>query len=220
MLRFCIILFFCSLRFDSFSQKSLKELLPQTGSTINTFVPKGWLKIYTTYGDFDKDGWKDAAIVMIDSIYEKITMEGNRSLVILKGTKKGFTLSDFCDSAFLCNNCGGVHGDPFESVKFKDNILTLSHYGGSGRRWRYEHKFQYRNGEWLLIGRTVYNWWLMINDEWKSNDKATYIEDINFLTGDFVEKEINDSGIIVKNKKGRKKVNPLVKLRDFNITDN
>jgi hypothetical protein len=219
MQRLLVILLFCSLSFYCFSQKPLKDLLPDKGSTINSFVPKGWLKLHTAFGDFDKDGLDDAAIVVIDSIYEKVTMEGNRSVVILKGTKKGFSLSSYCDSAFLCYSCGGVHGNPFESLAFNDGKLILKHIVGSSYRSELTTRFRYQKGEWVLIGETVKGSYITARCEKLRKFGGLSFYDINYLTGDYIYKEAEESNCeLSKNKKGKAEKTDLIKLTDYNIT--
>lgn len=219
MQRLFIILFFCSLSLYSFSQKSLKELLPQNGSSINSFLPKGWLKLQSIFGDFNKDGLKDAAIVVIDSVQEKITMEGNRSLVILQRTKNGYRLSSYCDSAFLCFSCGGVHGNPFESLTFDSDKLILKHIVGSAYRSELTTKFRYQNGEWVLIGETMKGAFINARCEKLRRFGGLSFYDKNYLTGEYIQREAGESECkLTKNKQGKTDKADLIKLTDYNIT--
>jgi hypothetical protein len=219
MFRIFIILFFCSLSFYSFSQKTLKELLPQKGKTINSFIPKGWIKLHSSAGDFNNDGIKDVAVVLIDSGYEKITGDGNRSLIILKGARTGYFLSSHCDSAFLCFGCGGVHGDPFESLRFDDGRLILKHIVGSAYRSELTTRFRYQDGEWVLIGETVKGAYLYAQCEKLQKFGGLSFYDINYLTGEFIYKEADESKCeLTKNKKGKAEQTTLIKFTDYNIT--
>jgi len=219
MQRLLVIFLFCSLSFYSFSQKPLKELLPKKGETISSFVPKRWLKLHTAFGDFDKDGLKDAAIVVIDSVYEKITSDGNRSLIVLRGAKKGYSLSDFCDSAFLCIGCGGVHGDPYESLAFDGDKLILQHIVGSAYRSEMKSKFRYQNGSWVLIGETINGCYLTARCDGQQRFGGLFIYDKNYLTGKYIATEFDETTCKIKKNEvketGRKQ---LIKLTDYNIT--
>lgn len=113
----------------------MKDILPETGKTIKIFIPKGCLKLKAEWADFNHDGIKDVALVIIDSIQEKIVMDTYRSLIILEGKKIGYKLSRYCDSIILCSNCIGIHGDPFEGLEFRSNKLLIYHYGGSSWKW-------------------------------------------------------------------------------------
>jgi hypothetical protein len=197
----------------------LGELLPKNGNTINSFVPKGWLKLHTVFGDFNKDGIKDVAIVVIDSVHEKITMEGNRSLVILKGTKNGYALSSYCDSAFLCHSCGGVRGEPFESLSFDGNQLILKHIVGSAYRSEMKTKFRYQNEDWVLIGETISGCYLNSSCDSQQRFGGLFTYDKNYLTGKHILKEFEEVNCKIKRngvkETGRKQ---LIKLTDYNIT--
>ena len=217
MKRSFVILFLCVASFCGFSQSTLEGLLPENPKSIKSFLPEGWIKIDIVSGDFNCDGKKDYVVLTIDSVHEKIIGDAHRSLVILEGTSSGFKVSAVCNNAVLCNNCGGVHGDPYNGMKLKGNILSIFHYGGSSRRWAFTEQFQFKNGKWVEIGFTTKGWWLVINEKYKPNDKATSFKSINYLTGEYVEKEIDDLGNIIKNEKGIKAREPLKEIKDFNI---
>jgi hypothetical protein len=219
MQRVLVILLFCSLSFYSFSQKPLKELLPKKGSTVNSFVQKGWLKLHSASGDFDKDGLKDVAIVVVDSAYEVITANVSRSLVILKATGKGYILSSYCDSAFLCLGCGGVHGDPFESLSFTGDKLILKHIVGSSYRSELTIRFRYQTGEWVLIGETIKGCYLNARCEKLRKFGGLVFYDKNYLTGEYISKEADEVKCeLTKNYKEKGSRSPLIKLSDYNIT--
>lgn len=219
MFRSFIILIFCSLSFYSFSQKPLKELLPQKGKTINSFIPKGWLQLHSTTSDFDSDGLKDAVVVLIDSVNEKITGDGNRSLIILKATTSGYILSGYCDSAYLCFGCGGVHGDPFESVSFTNDQLVLKHIVGSSYRSELTTRFRYQDGGWFLIGETVKGCFLNARCEKLKKFGGLSFYDKNYLTGEYIRREADEMKCeVTKNDTKKVARKPLVKLTDYNIT--
>lgn len=59
------------------------------------------------------------------------------------------------DSLVLCDECGGVFGDPYEGISFERDTLKLRHYGGSAWRWASEHAFIHAvDGSWPLVGLT------------------------------------------------------------------
>ena len=104
----------------SFAQEEVLARLPKAGKNITAFVPNGWIVIREAFGDYNKDGIKDAAVVINDSIAENES-DSSRSVVILEGTKNGFQQSTYSANAVLCKTCGGVFGDPLEGLEFKDD---------------------------------------------------------------------------------------------------
>jgi hypothetical protein len=54
----------------------------------------------------------------------------------------------------LCRQCGGVFGDPFESLDINRGVLVLNHYAGSNWRWGITDRFLWRNGAFQHVGKT------------------------------------------------------------------
>lgn len=214
IVKFSVIGFYFFLTLSCYSQQGLSELLPKNGKSIQSFVPAGWIQLDSVSGDFNKDGIKDIALVIVDSVLEKLA-DVNRSVVILQGTTHGFRLSGIGDSAILCLGCGGVFGDPYAGIEFKGNTLWITHYGGSSWKWSYIDKFQFRKGKWYLIGETSHSFWVLERCESLNEFAGTIYKDTNFLTGEFEEKEITEGCKLVKDKKGKRKVEPLITLDKF-----
>lgn len=169
---------------------------------LKQYIPKGWRIAGThnntglVHGDLNKDGVKDAALVIEASnlISEKrgcgvhIYEEKNkpRTLLILFGSKDGeYTLAARNDDIILRSSEGGVWGDPFEGLTIERGTLVINHYGGSNWRWRKVHRFRYDNKKWMLIGQTETTHWTV---------NASVLEhDYNLLTGKIkISKEIPD----------------------------
>jgi hypothetical protein len=79
--------------------------------------------------------------------------ENDRELVVI--TKKGETCAIAAKSkkVMLCSTCGGVMGDPFESIQAGKKWFSVSHSGGSRERWTTIVKVGYsrRDKNWQLI---------------------------------------------------------------------
>jgi hypothetical protein len=203
----------------SFSQNEVLVKLPKTGKNIRSFIPKGWIVIKEVRGDFNKDGIKDAAVVTVDSIGEKITLDSNRSVIILQGNQNGFQLSAYSAKAVLCISCGGIFGDPFEGIEFKDDKLIIYHYGGSAWRWSVTDKFRFKNNQWSLIGETKNSYWDVKECKALNDFAGTDFKDINFVTGGFEVKRISENCKLLEHKKGKMKVSPLVTFERFSATN-
>jgi hypothetical protein len=57
------------------------------------------------------------------------------------------------DHAVLCKDCGGVWGDPFETVEAKKKKFIIHHFGGSRKKWNCSYTFGYSSKDlaWQLI---------------------------------------------------------------------
>ncbi len=45
-------------------------------------------------------------------------------------------------------------GDPFEGIEIKNNVLLISHFGGSSWKWTNVDKYRFQNNQFELIGYT------------------------------------------------------------------
>ena len=214
MNKFCYTFLLC-LKFSVSSNAQLKSYA--------YFVPKNYDTLAVVYGDLNKDGTKDCVLALRHKSESKEMQEVDvdsmppRILIVLIGSPTGFTLGATSYKALLCKYCGGIFGDPFAQIKIANNVLEVSHYGGSAWRWAYTHKFRYQNKDWFLIGKTSLSYWNVKHCD-KLNDFAgTDNEDINYVTGDYQIKKISENCKLLTNKKGKKKIQPLIPLNKFSI---
>jgi hypothetical protein len=190
------------------------------------FIPNNYDTLYegVARGDLNKDGIEDLAMVIYskwedDSDWIKKSEDNlpKRLLIILFGTNEGYIKIAESANAVLCKACGGVFGDPFAAISINKNVLQIDHYGGSNWRWEITHKFRYQTKEFFLIGKTT-NSYLSVEQCDKLHEMAgTKFEDVNFLTGQYERKEISEDCKLLENKKGKKKIEPLISLAKFEI---
>jgi hypothetical protein len=125
------------------------------------FVPKGHTLIALERADLDGDGRKDYLAVTqepssTDPAVEEADEEpGSRRLLVLIANTDGtaYTLAAFSDKVVMCEQCGGVMGDPFIELETGKKTFTVHHYGGSAWRWSYDYTFNYSRIDkaWQLV---------------------------------------------------------------------
>lgn len=139
----------------------------------------GTIVLDTAAGDFNSDGMTDFVIVSEDSIDK----EKSRSLLILSGTKDGYSISSKCAAALLCEGCGGVFGDPYAGIDLNKNVLNLYNYGGSNWKWSSNYTFRFQNNQWELIGMSHDSYFSAEDCEGKGVGFAGQnLKEINFST--------------------------------------
>lgn len=189
--------------------------------TLEDVIPEDWTELrgydgepVRVAGDLNKDGIKDAATVI-----EKAAPAGEeapeRALLIAFGKPDGsYKLSVIADGVLLRADEGGVWGDPFDGLEINRGSLVVSEYGGSNWRWYNRYRFRYQDGDWFLIGMTSGTYF---NGGEEPEEQATE-EDYNLLTGDYIIKGQDENGkaYVEKGNRGKK---PLVKLRDFDLSE-
>lgn len=132
----------------------VREALPAEWTR---FVPDGQIVIAQARADLDLDGREDVLLVLEADREETKGNEpddGPRRLLILRRDASGaLQLAKQSKQAVLCRQCGGVMGDPFESVEAKKGSFTITHYGGSAWRWasRYQFNYSRRDQTWQLV---------------------------------------------------------------------
>ena len=162
------------------------------------------------FADVNGDGTIDLVVAVEDAPTkdESGPNFGARKLLIFLGDSAGhLKLSLESDKVLLGAGDGGVFGDPFDGVTVNaKGVITLNDYGGSADRWGDTQKFEYRHGDFYLIGlaQTEMNDITMIGS-------AT---DVNLLTGQELLTQFRGPRAkdIVTHK--QLAVKPLVKLTD------
>lgn len=212
---FLIMLFALLVSFVSFSQdKSFVSFIPPDYDTLYGGIAKG---------DLNKDGIEDVVLALYHKMEDQ-DMRGieidsipSRKLMVLYGTERGYNKVVESSTALLCKHCGGVFGNPFNGIEIKKNVLIIYHYGGSNWRWSYQHKFQNRKGKLVLIGKTYQYYFNTPDCDINGYPQSYEMKDENLITGDYREIKVSDECKLIKDKKGKQKIKPLVSLTKFTI---
>ncbi|HVF46795.1 MAG TPA: hypothetical protein VNA17_04450 [Pyrinomonadaceae bacterium] len=128
------------------------NLIPEVAA----FVEKGTKAIAVEKADLDGDRDEDLVLVL-EKEKPQIVDDSpvkQRPLLILRRTADGkLELAKRNDLLVMCSQCGGVFGDPFESIEVGRNTFTVHHYGGSNWRWKVSYKFKYSRIDktWQLV---------------------------------------------------------------------
>lgn len=220
MKKYIFIIIIISFVKTTFAQKNILSSLPKQGNSIEAFIPKDYDTLATASGDLNKDGLIDMALVLAnknESLNDDKDNEHPRLLIIIFKKENGYQLAATSYKSIMCMGCGGVFGDPFESLSIENNILTIRHYGGSAWRWGYTHQFKFQNHAFYLISREYNSYW---NGSYC--DKLEEFTDFdckkeNFLTGSYMHKQISHDCKLLENTKKKIAIKPLQKLSTFDI---
>jgi uncharacterized protein YecT (DUF1311 family) len=151
-----------------------------------SFIPQGWQVLQSVQGDLNQDKRDDVAMVLAQ-LQEVQDMEAERILLVLLQQADGsFQEAIETGKAILCRGCGGVFGDPLESIAVDNGTLVITHYGGSRDRWGYVHRFRLQDGDWYMIGRTE-----TYHDTLSQKSEIT---DENLLTGTMTVDRVSEAG--------------------------
>lgn len=120
---------------------------------LSAFLPAGTHLRLAARGDVDGDGDQDAAIVLDAGDGEAARQP--RPLLLLRRDADGH-LQRAIESprAIACLRCGGMAGDPLQSIRIESGALTLRFEGGSRESWSSEFRFTPApgGGDWRLTG--------------------------------------------------------------------
>lgn len=111
-----------------------------------------WVIMDTMTGDLNRDNYLDMLIVL-ESDAKFVATDEPRPLLILIGTADGeMKVAEQNDNVVLCQDCGGVFGDPYDGLAIKNGYFSVEHYGGSSWRWTKIITFKYNAEQktWLL----------------------------------------------------------------------
>lgn len=111
---------------------------------LTAYVAAGAALRASARGDLDGDGDEDA-LLAIDSIDGSKTDAAPRALLLLRRDAGGvLRVAVNSPKAILCRNCGGMSGDPLQSIRTGKGEFTLRFEGGSRELWSSEYRFVYR----------------------------------------------------------------------------
>jgi hypothetical protein len=145
---------------QNFSYPSIKA----TGQRINDFVPTGWTVLDSAYGDLNKDGIKDAAIViqhrdsisLVNSSEDTVLTQPRILLLLFKNpaTNK-FSLIEQSNS-FILKHDNSIMDDPYQGITIDKGILKIDFHLfyniGSWYSTSSTYKFRFDGKTFLLIG--------------------------------------------------------------------
>ncbi|WP_019908823.1 hypothetical protein [Paenibacillus sp. HW567] len=184
---------------------------------INSIIPAGWhiLELIKgepviAEGDLNKDSIPDIATVIEKNVVDQTASP--RSLLIAFGGKNDtYSISIIADNVILKADEGGVWGDPFDSLIIDRGSVLVSDYGGSNWRWYNKYRFRYQDNDWFLIGATMGSYFTGTTTIDKSDE-----DDINLLTGEFIQRRTDEKGNTTT-KKGNRGKKELIRLQEFEL---
>ncbi len=129
-------------------------VLPETGGSLEAFIPQGWELKDSVSFDYNSDGIMDFVSVLEyveepeDGVFYRLSP---RILFAVYGGKDGEFRLDFQDINLIrARSEGGVFGDPYEPLTAEGSSFTIHSYGGSAWRWSEARTFTWRDGVWYL----------------------------------------------------------------------
>jgi hypothetical protein len=151
---------------------------------MNTYIPSNFAILDSASGDIDRDGIADLIVILKDTAENRDTAT-NRPLLLLQGNGRGlYKLIGRNDSVVLCFNCGGMWGDPYESMTVKEGYFSIEHMGGSNWRWTRIITFKYdvTRKIFVLHRDAGYSWWTL--EKGHEKDYVTTPKDFDKLPFD------------------------------------
>ena len=161
-----------------------EKLVPQAGSKVSDFVPKGWKIEQELRGHLNPDSLEDVVLQLIEDKPEESSkgeyQDRYRALVILLKAPDGkYRRAAVAGKLIQCTGCGGVlgGGGVGADLKIIKGVLLVSQFSGS--RWATDRlqRFRYdkQSGRFLLIGEDI--------KEWDRGAGDSAVTSINYLTG-------------------------------------
>ena len=148
----------------SYGQNYSYPAIQAAEQSIIDFVPAGWTILDSAYGDLNKDGIKDAAIViqhsdslsLANSLKNTVLTQPRILLVLFKKpSENSFELVEQSNS-FILKHDNSSMDDPYQKLMINNGILEIKFHlfynMGSWYVTNAIYKFRYQQGQFLLIG--------------------------------------------------------------------
>lgn len=160
-----IILHFCFS--SSFGQNFTYPSIKSVGIRTNDFVPLGWTILDSSFGDLNKDGIDDAAIVIqhrdsvlfVNHIEDTVLTQPRILLILFKNAANNtFTLIEQSNSFILKHDYEQMD-DPYKGIFISKGVLKLDfklfYYSGSWYFTNSSYKFRFDGKKFVLIGADI-----------------------------------------------------------------
>jgi hypothetical protein len=159
-LTFILTIYFSASYGQNFSYPSIKS----TGQIIIDFVPAGWTILDSAYGDLNKDGIKDAAIViqhkdsvsLVNSLEDTVLTQPRILILLFKNAANNkFTLIEQSNT-FILKHDDSIMDDPYQGITIDKGILKIDFHlfytMGSWYSTSSTYKFRFDRKTFVLIG--------------------------------------------------------------------
>lgn len=160
ILTFILTFYFGVSHGQDFSYPSIKS----TGQSVTDFVPAGWTILDSAYGDLNKDGSKDAAIViqhrdsvsLVNSLEDTVLTQPRILILLFKNSANNkFTLIEQSNSFILMHD-NSIMDDPYQGINIDKGILKIDFHllynMGSWYSTSSTYKFRFDRTTFVLIG--------------------------------------------------------------------
>jgi hypothetical protein len=183
----CLILFlpvFPLAAEDSIRVVLNEKLVPQAGTKVGDFVPKGWKIEQELRGHLNSDSLEDVVLQLIEDKPEQNSkgeyQDRYRALVILLKAPDGkYHRAAVAGKLIQCTGCGGVlgGGELGADLKIAKGVLLVSQLSGSREATDHLRRFRYdgQTRRFLLIGEDI--------DEYDRATGSSVVTSRNYLTG-------------------------------------
>ena len=146
--------------------------LPQTGKSLDAFIPEDYYLLSSVSLDFNADGREDyvgalAHPSVLQTAYGCSWCDWEnranctacaRILFAIRNTGNGYRLSFQDEQLIMRVGEGGRFGSGFDRLITNGRTFTIEMTMGSAWSGTDECTFQYRNGTWYLVRRYQYGW--------------------------------------------------------------
>lgn len=159
----------------AYGQSFVYPSIKLAGRRVADFVPPGWMVLDSAYGDLNKDGIKDAAIViqhkdsvlLVDSLEDTVLTQPRILLLFFKkAADNSYELVEQSNSFILKHESvmpdddlrqwRPIMDDPYQDIAIANSVLKVSfrifYSMGSWNVTGVEYKFRYQQGGFALIG--------------------------------------------------------------------
>ncbi|MEO6252390.1 MAG: PASTA domain-containing protein [Ferruginibacter sp.] len=148
----------------SYRLNFLYPSIKSNGQSILAFVPAGWKILDSAYGDMNKDGLQDAAIILqhkdsvslVNSLEDTVLTQPRILLLLFKNpTDHKYRLAEQSNS-FILKHDNSIIDDSYQGIAIDKGILKIDfhifHNRGSWYTTSSTYKFRYDGSKFTLIG--------------------------------------------------------------------
>ncbi len=156
---FCLLLITCCIN-------GIAQPANKVPPEIKKFVLKGYEVLDYITGDLNQDKRSDAILILKiageDTIQTENYKDPKRPMLLLVRQENGSLKQEARnDVIVMCRECGGIYGDPYESMSADSNSFSIHFYGGSAWRWSYRYTFRYdvQKKNWFIYEESDDVYW-------------------------------------------------------------